>query len=109
MNKNLEQSSAYEQHADAMQFADDLQQGEELDTEEQMRGAKIIWKLVDRIAELEKLCANADSVIGYLRSEREKQTKPLSDEEIIELYAKVDGGGIIKFARAIEAKVRGEK
>jgi hypothetical protein len=37
------------------------------------------------------------------------QTKPLSDEEIIELYAKVDGGGIIKFARAVEAKVRGEK
>jgi hypothetical protein len=46
--------NAYEKHADAMQFADDLQQGEELDAEEQMRGAKIIWKLLNRIAELEK-------------------------------------------------------
>lgn len=32
------------------------------------------------------------------------QSKPLTDDEIINLYAEVDGGGILAFARAIEER-----
>jgi hypothetical protein len=37
------------------------------------------------------------------------QTRQLSDEEIIELFENPDDFSCIEFARAIEAKVRGEK
>jgi hypothetical protein len=65
---------------------------------------------IKRIEQLQMLRLECEQEIERLQAILSTpQTKPLSDEEIIELYAKVDGGGIIKFAKAIEAKVRGEK
>jgi uncharacterized protein YdcH (DUF465 family) len=68
----------------------------------------------ERIKELEYLNNEHRGVIGILMDEREvlreriaeleTQTKPLSDEEIIELFENPDDFSCIEFARAIEER-----
>ena len=99
----------------AHQFADDLQQGEDLDKEEQMAGAETVWRLIDRIAELEKSYAELEDKYVLL-SHTTPQTKPLSDEEIEEiaknlLKYQIEGSsvsGVFDFARAIEKRILGK-
>jgi hypothetical protein len=86
------------------------------------RLAKLEEQQADRIAELEKEteeCWCGGHSYEYLRAKnRLPQTKPLSDEEIVEIFRFSDVASnyyrdtekfAIEFARAIEAKVRGKK
>ena len=108
MNTNFSQSSAYE-------LADKLETTIKLGYPSKMESEEVINMLrqqADRIAELEKLI----SEMKYEKSNGvyEKQTKPLTNDEIREIGDECElknNGRInwIQFARAIEAKVRGEK
>jgi hypothetical protein len=104
MNTNFKQSSAYE-------LAD------QLDNVKYQNGAKpfemyanMLRQQADRIAELEKegkVCATCG---GLVYDPVIKQTKPLSDEEIIKIFNQIwnDGGntnGVMhRFARAIQER-----
>jgi hypothetical protein len=74
--------------------------------------SNMLRQQADRIAELEK---GLEGTIGYhcwqagLQEGLSRQTKPLSDEEILDLFDEYGKADLIGFARAIEAKVRGEK
>jgi ABC-type uncharacterized transport system involved in gliding motility auxiliary subunit len=93
-----------------------------MDDEQHWTVAIMLRQQADRIAELE----NAKRFIQNFAEEQHQraceleqaQTKPLSDEEIEEIYSQTQGIkmtvnspaliNLLAFARAIEAKVRGQ-
>jgi hypothetical protein len=81
--------------------------------------ANMLRQQADRIAELEKkqsIKLTLNRKTGGLVAMQAPQTHQLSDEEIVKLgldyfywQGKTRRFDVVKFARAIEAKVRGEK
>ena len=71
------------------------------------KSANMLRQQADRIAHLEMLVANRNEIIDKL--DLKPQTKPLSDEEIIEIGNSVvnlidSNEGWVEFARAIEER-----
>ena len=105
----------------AYELADELQ---ELDAKLHLivlfKSAEMLRQQADRIAELEKIleqegiCVGSDLLNGGIAIVKKIQTKPLSNDEILEmtiwnknlyeLYVEMDKEDMIAFARAIEER-----
>ena len=95
----------------AYELADELLRD---NTQLTVKAAYMLRQQADRIAELEKELKHYKMAWNMAENELENQTKPLSDDEILEmtiwnknlyeLYVEMDKEDMIAFARAIEKR-----